>query len=374
MKRSHFKQAFQASLWLQQRISTRKASCAAGLAEQIVTNKRSHILAHPFSTSAGARFGNTIWRAGLYKTSSSPPSLLLYSGSYGSRAFYGYRFYYTDSRGLQHFQRRGWRGFNSKGWSVRQIVLVSVATTGFCTGIYFSNREVVPYTYRTHFVLVSPDLELRLVEPQFQALKEELKPFVLPPYHPDSVRVRRIARDVIKAVLEGAQVEESHGAELEQGGRVQAKKGSSDVLVWHQDSNFPVAAQFGDREENFDDQWINKSRKKGLKEGANPYVEHLKKMKWEVLVVDKDIVNAFCLPGGKVVVFTGLLRRFPTEEEIATVLGHEVAHVVARHSAERMTRHLFVTLVQLFLLAFLYAPDLLQSMSMLFLELPFSRR
>ncbi|KAH7300379.1 hypothetical protein KP509_24G059500 [Ceratopteris richardii] len=118
---------------------------------------------------------------------------------------------------------------------------------------------------------------------------------------------------------------------------------------------------------------MNKSRKKGLKSKSQPSVEHLQNTKWEVLVVNKDVVNAFCLPGGKIVVFTGLLRRFSSDNEIATVLGHEIGHVVARHSAERMTRHLFLTLVQLVVLAFVYAPDLVQSMSTLFLELPFSR-
>lgn len=41
-------------------------------------------------------------------------------------------------------------------------------------------------------------------------------------------------------------------------------------------------------------------------------------------MVNKDILNAFCLPGGKIVVFTGLIKHFPTSDEIATVLGHEV--------------------------------------------------
>lgn len=338
---------------------------------EIVAKKHPPIPTHPFSTSAGTDFGSAVCRAGLLKSYTSSPSLLLYRSSYGSRAFGGYRFYYTDSRGLQHFQRRG---FNAKRLSGRQIVLITIATTGFCTSIYFANRETVPYTFRTHFVLISPDLELRMVESQFQSLKEEWKPLILPPFHPETVRVRRIAKDIIKAVLEGVQLEESQAIELEHGGHVRMRKGGDlDVTVWQQDPEYPVSAQWGDKDENLDDQWMNKSRKKGLKKGAKPYVEHLKKMKWEVLVVDKDIVNAFCLPGGKIVVFTGLLRRFPREEEIATVLAHEVAHVVARHSAERMTRHLFVTLMQLFLLAFVYAPDLVQSMSMLFLELPFSR-
>ena len=52
--------------------------------------------------------------------------------------------------------------------------------------------------------------------------------------------------------------------------------------------------------------------------------KHLDELKWEVIVVDDKLVNAMCLPGGKIVVYTGLLHHFNTDAEIATVLGHEV--------------------------------------------------
>ena len=58
-------------------------------------------------------------------------------------------------------------------------------------------------------------------------------------------------------------------------------------------------------------------------------------MNWEFAVIDSDQVNAFVVPGGKVVVYTGLLKllRGPAmETQVAAVLGHEIAHVVARHS------------------------------------------
>lgn len=54
-------------------------------------------------------------------------------------------------------------------------------------------------------------------------------------------------------------------------------------------------------------------------------------LQWEFLVVDEDQENAFVVPGGKVVVYTGLIRMMADEEELATVLSHEVAHVLARH-------------------------------------------
>jgi predicted Zn-dependent protease len=57
---------------------------------------------------------------------------------------------------------------------------------------------------------------------------------------------------------------------------------------------------------------------------------------WRVSVVRSPQVNAFCLPGGKIVVYTGLLPVAKTEEGLATVLGHEIAHATARHGAQRV--------------------------------------
>jgi predicted Zn-dependent protease len=64
-----------------------------------------------------------------------------------------------------------------------------------------------------------------------------------------------------------------------------------------------------------------------------------KNYQWEFKVVDKpDTVNAFCLPGGKVVVYTGLLPVAKDEAGLAVVVGHEVAHAIARHGGERVSR------------------------------------
>lgn len=62
------------------------------------------------------------------------------------------------------------------------------------------------------------------------------------------------------------------------------------------------------------------------------------KFEWEVNVLQKDSINAFCLPGGKIVVFTGLLRVVQNDDQLATVLAHEVAHALAHHSSERIAR------------------------------------
>lgn len=58
---------------------------------------------------------------------------------------------------------------------------------------------------------------------------------------------------------------------------------------------------------------------------------------WEFVVFDSPEANAFCLPGGKVGVYTGILPITKDEAGLATVIGHEVAHAAARHGGERMT-------------------------------------
>lgn len=59
--------------------------------------------------------------------------------------------------------------------------------------------------------------------------------------------------------------------------------------------------------------------------------------KWEFKLVDNKAMNAFCLPGGKVVVYTGILKAAKNDDQLATVIAHEIAHALARHGAERMS-------------------------------------
>jgi metalloendopeptidase OMA1, mitochondrial len=66
--------------------------------------------------------------------------------------------------------------------------------------------------------------------------------------------------------------------------------------------------------------------------------EHKPEFEWEVTLIDDPQANAFCLPGGKMVVYTGILGPARSAAGLATVLGHEVAHAVAEHGAERIFR------------------------------------
>ena len=63
-----------------------------------------------------------------------------------------------------------------------------------------------------------------------------------------------------------------------------------------------------------------------------------KDFKWHVTLIRSPQANAFCLPGGKIAVFTGILPYTKTEDGLAAVMGHEMAHAVARHGSQRLLR------------------------------------
>lgn len=72
----------------------------------------------------------------------------------------------------------------------------------------------------------------------------------------------------------------------------------------------------------------------------NGYANEVKNFQWEFNLVQDKQANAFCMPGGKIVVYEGLLPYTQNEASLAIVLGHEIAHAVAKHSAEQLTKQL----------------------------------
>jgi predicted Zn-dependent protease len=74
----------------------------------------------------------------------------------------------------------------------------------------------------------------------------------------------------------------------------------------------------------------------------NGILDQLEGYKWEFNLVEDPNVNAWCMPGGKVVVYTGILPIAQGEAGLAVVMGHEIAHAFAKHGAERMSHALIV--------------------------------
>lgn len=75
---------------------------------------------------------------------------------------------------------------------------------------------------------------------------------------------------------------------------------------------------------------------------SNNYASLWGQMQWEVNTVKSNEINAFCMPGGKIIVYTGMTRLVGlgkgSDDELAAVIGHEIAHAIARHANERLSR------------------------------------
>ena len=75
----------------------------------------------------------------------------------------------------------------------------------------------------------------------------------------------------------------------------------------------------------------------------NKMSDRIKNYKWEYNLVNNKEVNAWCMPGGKVVVYSGLLPVTQNDQGLAIVMGHEIAHAIARHGNERMSQALLAS-------------------------------
>ena len=71
-------------------------------------------------------------------------------------------------------------------------------------------------------------------------------------------------------------------------------------------------------------------------------VSDMPTLEWEIKLIESDQKNAFALPGGKIAIYTGILSVAKNEAGLATVMSHEIAHVIARHGAQRMTRQMLL--------------------------------
>lgn len=95
---------------------------------------------------------------------------------------------------------------------------------------------------------------------------------------------------------------------------------------------------------------------------------------WKVYVIESPIPNAFVLPGGEIFVFTGILPIAQNEDGLAAVLSHEMAHSIARHSAEKLSLYQFLFLSAIILQLFIGSIPMSDWFVNLLLMLPFSRK
>ncbi len=102
------------------------------------------------------------------------------------------------------------------------------------------------------------------------------------------------------------------------------------VLSPASNANAAMVSRVGSRIANAVTAYYNSQGKQEVLEGYN----------WEFSTIDSEDVNAWAMPGGKVVVYTGLLPVTQNETALAIVMGHEIAHAVAKHGSERMSQAL----------------------------------
>ncbi|MFT6745993.1 MAG: putative Zn-dependent protease [Glaciecola sp.] len=101
---------------------------------------------------------------------------------------------------------------------------------------------------------------------------------------------------------------------------------SSDVVTYGE--NMDMVKRVGDKMAKATEEFLKKTN--GLK--------RVQGFEWEFNLVQDDQLNAWCMPGGKICFYTGILSMTQDEEGLAVVMGHEIAHAIARHGNERMSK------------------------------------
>jgi len=107
---------------------------------------------------------------------------------------------------------------------------------------------------------------------------------------------------------------------------------NENAVVSNSDPRTKMVKEMGERMKNAVVDYLN----------ANNMSKSIEGFVWEFNLVNDPSINAWCMPGGKVVVYTGLLDVSKTEDGLAVVMGHEIAHAVARHGNERMSQQMAI--------------------------------
>lgn len=170
------------------------------------------------------------------------------------------------------------------GSSIPPYIWMVVGSTSVFFGYgYFAFLDEAPLTKRKQWIATSPEWESRLGNEEYQKLLKTFHKDILPRNHRASITVERVGARIATAALD-----------------------------FSREQNLPMAAS------------------------KNPYT---------YTVVRSAMANAFVLPGKHVFVMTGLFQYVRDEDELAAVLGHEIAHNLARHAGEKISGSLVVNMV-----------------------------
>ncbi|KAG2354235.1 peptidase family M48-domain-containing protein [Suillus spraguei] len=229
---------------------------------------------------------------------------------------------------------------NPSGEAIDNRMKIVIALAAVAGTYYVVHLEQVPETGRWRFMDISPKYETKLAQAAYDELLTEFRGKILPSNHPITQHVQR----VVNRVLE-----------------------SSDL--GHLRSSEPRRSLV----EALDDFWSEDSFTTGRPSGESSTPESGGK-EWNLLVVnDPSVVNAMAT-FGNIVVFTGILPICKDEQGLAAVLGHEIAHVVARHASERYSSSkVFLAIAVLLQTIFGFDFGITNLISTLLLELPNSR-
>lgn len=204
----------------------------------------------------------------------------------------------TSQDGYQRFHQSRQPFYMSK----RLWVFIGTGVFMF-GGYYATHLEKVPISNRRRFMDVTPKQEEAMAKQAYQEVMSQYGLRVLPPNHPYTRFVSRVAKRIVQ-------------------------------------------------------------------------VSGMDNLQWEFHVIDSPEPNAFVLPGGKVFVFTGILPIVQNEDGMAAVLGHEIAHQLARHSAEKLSFAKVILALQLTLVLFGIEPSFVFNRFLLnfVISKPFSRK
>lgn len=174
-----------------------------------------------------------------------------------------------------------------RGGGIRWWVILLFA--GYAAWSWFGNAEPDPFTGEKAHYGATPDQEAQMGLEAFQQVLSEEKP--LPDNHPNAIAITEIAKRLVNV----------------------ASRVEADLAAENNMASPKLAETF----------------------------------QWSVAVLESPQANAFCLPGGKMAVYTGLIPVAENNDAMAVVMGHEIAHALLRHGSQRMAQQKLVQMGQM---------------------------